>query len=123
MRYVELNRKGDYSTWEDYRLRELTDVDCCGQLEDSVIINEKIIVLNLKLLPGERLSFMKHPDVYSWSCETGGMLIMANMDGRIDLLVFEEDDFGYVNNKEKQLATDICNIGDEVIRIQILKFL
>jgi hypothetical protein len=123
MRYVELNRKGDYSNWEDYRLRELVEVAHCSQMGNLIIINDKVLVWDLELFPGERISFVKHPKVYSWACDTGGMLVMANRDGRIDLLVFEVDDFGFVNNKNKMQVTDIRNIGDDVIRIQILEFL
>ncbi len=123
MRYLELNTKGDYTRWEDYRLRELVEVNRCRPMGNLFMINKKIKVWKLELLPGERISFMKHRNMYNWSCESRGMAVMANTNGRTDLLVFEEDDFGYVNNQGRNIASDIKNIGDEVLSIHILEYL
>ncbi|MFS4416636.1 hypothetical protein [Maribacter sp. 2307ULW6-5] len=123
MRYVELNSQHDYTHWEDYKLEELRQNYFPATLGKMVMQNEFVRLWQINLLPRERMAFRRLPKKYSWSCSTGGMAVLANVNGRIDLCVFDTQDFGYVDHGGKTVTTDIRNIGETVLHLHILEYL
>ncbi len=122
MRQVELNPKGDYTNWECEKIDELLQDQYPYQLGTLVMENENFRLWELELFPMERLSFRKQPSNYSWSCVTGGTVIFTNGNGKIDLLFFKKDDYGFINNAGKLIVSDLENNGRSVIRFHIYEY-
>ncbi|MDF0705848.1 hypothetical protein [Flagellimonas okinawensis] len=123
MQCVELNPTGNFDPWEQERIDELLHQEIKNSLSDRLVFeNDGIKLWDLRLLPGERLSFRRHNVNYGWVCTTGGLLITRYGNGKIDMIKLNQGDTEYFENKGKNYVNDLENIGEDTVVINILEY-
>ncbi|PCJ96986.1 MAG: hypothetical protein COA50_06775 [Flavobacteriaceae bacterium] len=122
MKLVELNPSGYFDPWEPSKIEELKNMNTNEPLGQHLLFeNDTIKLWDISLEPKERLPFRIQKTDYSWICLTGGLAISRFSDGKICLIRVDQEETGYWEFKENQLVCDLENVGDEVIKINIME--
>ena len=120
---MELNPVGNFDPWEQERIDELLHHEIKESLSNRLVFeNEAMKLWDLRLFPGERLSFRRHNTNYGWICTTGGLVITRYGNGKIDMVKLNQGDTEYFENRGKNHINDLENIGEEIVVINILEY-
>ncbi|MBO0329764.1 hypothetical protein [[Muricauda] lutisoli] len=114
---------GNFDPCEKEKIDELLHQDIKESLSNrSVFENETMKIWDLRLFPGERLSFRRHNANYGWICTTGGLVITRYGNGKIDMVKLNLGDTEYFENRGENYINDLENVGEEIVVIHILEY-
>ncbi|MFS4467610.1 hypothetical protein [Maribacter sp. 2210JD10-5] len=124
MKCAELNKAGNFDTWQTSKLEELKTDRISDTVSDNLIFENNLVKLwMIFLLPQERLPFRKKRGSFSWTCLTGGLAISRYANGKISLLSFDKGDTSYLDLEDEGLISDLENIGEHPLEITVVEHL
>lgn len=123
MRQVALNKAGDFTHWESKKLEALLSDNYPSGFGRLIAANDYRRIWALELNPMETLSFRLQPQRYTWFTKRGGVATIAHDDGKISLLAFGKNDFGFVDNGADDRISELKNIGPSMLRLLIYDYL
>lgn len=124
MKYVELNKKGDFERWDAAWLAELNNQAGLEDLSDYLLFqNDHVRLSAIGLEAYERVPFKKITHNHNIVCLTGGLVISRCSDGTINLLNFGKGEKVSHSPREPGISHDFQNIGEELLVLVLIEFL
>ena len=123
LKYVAINDRGNFNTWNPSHLKELKDNEFSTDLGQKVLFeNDYLRIWEVVLLPKERLPFRKITLDYCWMAASEGMVISRFSDGKIILMHLEKGDSEFLEHEHKQAIYDLENIGEDILFFQMTEY-
>ncbi|AKA35879.1 hypothetical protein [Flagellimonas lutaonensis] len=122
MRKLELNPAGNFKNWSSNTIKELEHLKFSEIMGNRLMFeNDSVTLWEIVLKPKERIAFRRHKYPFVVYCINGGILITRYASGKVDLLVFEEEDSYYQELQHGFLIQDLENVGHDTVEIQLLQ--
>jgi hypothetical protein len=123
MQIVELNPAGNFDPWEPSKLNELKNQRFPESLGQKLLFeNEKVLLWELDLVPGQRHPFRKISRNHSWVTQSEGLAISRCCTGKISMLRFKNGDSTFFGLNGEVAIHDLENIGESNLLIHITEF-
>lgn len=124
MKYVELNKKGDFDRWDASWLAELDNQAALQDMSGYLLYqNDSIRLSAIGLEAYERVPFKKITHNHDIVCPTGGLVISRCSDGSIYLLNFDKGEKVSHVPRDPGISHDFQNIGEELLVLLLIEFM
>ncbi len=122
MKCVELNKAGNFDTWEPSKIRELKEKRFASDLGKKLLYeNELIRVWEITLFPKERLPFRKQNRDFYWVSLTDAKIICRYSDGKIAMLYINRGDYELRKVEDQNPIWDMENIGEYLLVLNLME--
>lgn len=121
MECVELNKVGDFHSWEKTKLKELDTEKISNVIGEKLYENKIFTIWDVTLEPNERIPFRKLASDFTWTCITDGLALTRNINGKIDLVKFKKGDTAHWKYEKNAIISDFENIGEQALKIVIVQ--
>lgn len=123
MKYVELNRTGNFEHWDQNKLVELLCLKG-GKTsgEDYLIYQNEHIKLHIFIMePNERIPFQEFNNDFNLVCMTGGAVLCRHSHGGISLAVFDKGECIEQKAHNTNMISDFQNVGEGLLVLAIVE--
>jgi len=121
MIYTELNKKGNFDSWDKTKLAEIKNGKFNNTIGKLLYENDEVIAWKIELQPSERLPFRRHTNNYSCKSLTDGLLVSRNINGSATLLRFNKGDSFFWDCTKNEMIHDLENVGEDTVEISIIE--
>lgn len=123
MQIVELNPVGNFDPWDPSKIEELKNDNIPETRGQKLVFeNDKVILWELSLLPGERRPFCKITRDFNIVTRTEGLAITRCSTGQIFMLRINKGDSAFYELNGRVSIYDLENIGENELSIHITEF-
>lgn len=124
MKYVELNKKGDFERWNKGWLMELEALATADAPNPYAIFeNEEVKLSVIGLESYERTPFQRIKNDFNLISLTGGLALSRSANGGIYLLNFKKGEELTYTLKGSEMIHDLQNISEELTVYVLIEFI
>ncbi len=122
MKYVELNKKGNFERWNPNLLTELENEKALEDISEYIVYqNDSVRLSVIGLESYERVPFKKMKYDFDLFCLTGGLAISRSSDGSIYLLNFDKGEAVSFSLTYSTMVNDLQNIGESTMIFALIE--